>query len=41
MEDCDSTESFVLINDLAVRSVVMLYHKTEVNNKTHNAIIYI
>lgn len=35
MEDCDSTESFVLVNDLAVRSIVMLYHKTEVNNKIH------
>lgn len=30
-DDCDSTESFVLVNDLAVRSIVMLYQKTEVN----------
>ncbi|XP_008187329.1 vacuolar protein sorting-associated protein 13C isoform X2 [Acyrthosiphon pisum] len=28
-DDCDSTESFVLVNDLAVRSIVMLYQKTE------------
>ncbi|XP_050428442.1 intermembrane lipid transfer protein VPS13A-like isoform X2 [Adelges cooleyi] len=27
--DCDSTESFVLVNDLAVRSIVMLYQKSE------------
>jgi hypothetical protein len=32
-DDCDSTESFVLVNDLAVRSIVMLYQKTEVNYK--------
>lgn len=31
-DDCDSTESFVLVNDLAVRSIIMLYQKTEVNN---------
>lgn len=31
-DDCDSTESFILVNDLAVRSIVMLYQKTEVNN---------
>lgn len=31
-DDCDSTESFVLVNDLAVRSIVMLYQNTEVNN---------
>lgn len=29
-DDCDSTESFVLVNDLAIRSIVMLYQKTEV-----------
>jgi len=34
-DDCDSTESFVLVNDLAVRSIVMLYQKTEVNNKIY------
>jgi len=33
-EDCDSTETFILVNDLAVRSIVMLYRKTEVNNNT-------
>jgi len=34
-DDCDSTESFVLVNDLAVRSIVMLYQKTEVNNNIY------
>lgn len=31
-DDCDSTESFVLVNDLAVKSVVMLYRKSEVSS---------
>lgn len=39
-DDCDSTESFVLVNDLAVRSIVMLYQKTEVNNNIY-LIIYV
>jgi len=37
-DDCDSTESFVLVNDLAVRSNVMLYQKTEVNNNIYSTI---
>lgn len=34
-DDCDSTESFVLVNDLAVRSIVILNKKTEVINNTY------
>lgn len=37
-DDCDSTESFVLVNDLAVRSIVILYQKTEVNNNIYFSI---
>lgn len=34
-DDCDSTESFVLVNDLAVRSIVILNQKTEVIYNTY------